>query len=164
MSQTNGVDAFLNKTMKFILRSPLHRLVSHSLMLITFTGRKSGKFYTTPIGYSEHDGEVVAFTHAVWWKNLRGGAPVTLRLRGREFAGIAEPVENKEAVAAGLMVHLQMIPGNARFYGVTIDPVAGLIAEDVDRAAQNAVMIRVRLYQPSLVKAAEIIRGVITNT
>lgn len=160
MSQTNGFSRVLNNSIKIVLRSPLHRVLSSSLLLITFTGRKSGKFYSTPVGYSEHDGEVLAFTHAAWWKNLRGGAPVTLRLRGSECEGTAEPVENKEAVAAGLMAHLQKVPGNARFYGVTIDPVAGPVAEDVDRAAQNTVMIRVRLCQPSLVKAEELMQGV----
>jgi hypothetical protein len=32
-----------NKPIAFILRSPLHRMLSRSLLLITFTGRKSGK-------------------------------------------------------------------------------------------------------------------------
>ena len=41
--------------MKFILRSPLHGMVSKYLTLITFTGRKSGKNYTTPVSYSQDD-------------------------------------------------------------------------------------------------------------
>jgi hypothetical protein len=53
-----------NKPIAFILRSPLHRMLSRSLLLTTFTGRKSGKAYTTPISFSEHDGEIYAFTRA----------------------------------------------------------------------------------------------------
>jgi hypothetical protein len=68
-------------------------------------------YYTTPVSYSQHDDLVYVFTHADWWKNLRGGAAVTLCIRGREFQGLAEPVaEDKGAVAAGLTAHLRKVP------------------------------------------------------
>ena len=89
--------------MKLVLRSPVHGMVSKTVLLIAFTGRKSGKTYTTPVSYSQYNDQVYIFTHADWWKNLHNGAPVTLRIRGREFQGLAEPVaEDKQAVAAGL--------------------------------------------------------------
>jgi hypothetical protein len=54
---------------------------------------------------------VTVFTHANWWKNLRNGVSVTLRIRGRELQGLAEPVaEDKQAVAAGLNAHLRKVP------------------------------------------------------
>jgi hypothetical protein len=37
--------------MKALLRSPLHRLLDGTLVLLTYTGRKTGKQYTIPIGY-----------------------------------------------------------------------------------------------------------------
>jgi deazaflavin-dependent oxidoreductase (nitroreductase family) len=132
--------------MKFVLRSPMHGMVSQSILLITFTGRKSGKTYSTPVSYSQHDGEVYVFTHATWWKNLRGGAPVTLRIQGRELQGLPEPVaEDKEAVAAGLAAHLRKVPSDARYYGVTFDDHKNPRAEEVEKAVQTVVMIRVRL-------------------
>ncbi len=45
-------------------RSPLHFLVSKSIMLITFTGRKTGNRYTTPISYLPEGDTVTVFTHA----------------------------------------------------------------------------------------------------
>lgn len=117
MSETTSVPPILNKAMKFILRSPLHGMISKYLLLITFTGRKSGKTYTTPVSYSQEDGQVTIFTHANWWKNLRGGAPVSLRLRGRELQGVAESVaEDKQAVATALTTHLRKSPFDAKFY------------------------------------------------
>jgi deazaflavin-dependent oxidoreductase (nitroreductase family) len=121
-------------------------MVSKNILLISFTGRKSGKTYTTPVSYSQHDDQVYIFTHADWWKNLRSGAPVTLRLRGREFQGLAEPVaEDKQAIAAGLIAHLRKVPFDARFYGVTFDDHRNPRAEEVEKAAQSVVMIRIRL-------------------
>jgi deazaflavin-dependent oxidoreductase (nitroreductase family) len=132
--------------MKFMLRSPMHGMVSKTLLLITFTGRKSEKTYTTPVSYSQEDGLVTFFTHADWWKNLRSGMPVKLRLRGREFQGMPEPVaEDKEAVAAGLAAHLRKVPSDARYYGVSFDDHGNPNPEEVAQAVQNVVMIRIRL-------------------
>jgi deazaflavin-dependent oxidoreductase (nitroreductase family) len=121
-------------------------MVSKTILLITFTGRKSGKTYTTPVDYSQVGDQVTIFTHADWWKNLRGGVPVRLRIRGRDYQGMAEPVaEDKGAVAAGLTAHLRKVPSDARFYGVTFDDHRNPRAEEVEQAAQTLVMICIRL-------------------
>lgn len=75
-----------NSMMKWLLRSPLHGLISKNIMLLTYTGRKSGKVYTVPVNYvrqSDHL-SVVSYRHRTWWRNLRGGAPVTLLIQGQE--------------------------------------------------------------------------------
>ena len=48
MSQTPTVPPFVNRAMKFVLRSPVHGMVSKTVLLITFTGRKSGKILHDP--------------------------------------------------------------------------------------------------------------------
>ena len=146
MSETPTIPPFVNSGMKFVLRSPVHGVVSKTVLLITFTGRKSGKTYTTPVDYSQDGDQVYIFTHADWWKNLQGWAPVRLRIRGQEFQGVAEPVaEDKRAIAAGLTEHLRKVPSDARYYGVTFDDHKNPRAEEVEKAAQTVVMIRVRL-------------------
>ena len=77
MSQTTSVPPFVNHAMKFVLRSPYHGMASQTVLLVTFTGRKSGKTYTTPVSYSQSGDRVTIFTHAVWRKNLTSGAQVT---------------------------------------------------------------------------------------
>ena len=146
MSETPTIPPYVNSAMQFVLRSPVHGMVSKSILLITFTGRKSGKSYTTPVSYSQENGMVTIFTHADWWKNLRGGAPVTLRIQGRELQGFAEPVvDDKAAVAAGLIEHLRKVPSAARYYKVSFDEHNNPRAEEVSEAAQTTVRISVRL-------------------
>jgi len=146
MSQTPTIPPFVNRTMKFVLRSPVHGIVSKTILLITFTGRKSGKTYTTPVSYSQNGDQVYIFSHADWWKNLRSGAPVSLRIQGRELQGLAEAVaEDKSAVATGLAAHLRKVPSDARYYGVTFDDHRYPRAEEIEKAAQSVVMIRIRL-------------------
>lgn len=146
MSETPTIPPIVNRTMKFVLRSPVHGVVSKQILLITFTGRKSGKTYTTPVSYSQHGDQVTIFTHADWWKNLSGGAPVTLRIQGRDLQGQAEPViGNEQVIAAGLAAHLRKVPSDARYYGVTLDAGGNPNAEEVANAVQTVVMIRIRL-------------------
>ncbi len=146
MTQATTVPPIVNHAMKLILRSPAHGMVSKTILLITFTGRKSGKTYTTPVSYSQSGDQVYVFTHATWWKNLPGGSPVTLRLRGRQVQGRAEPVvEDKQAIAAGLAEHLRKVPFDAKYYGVTCDDRGNPRAEEVAKAVQTVVMVRVRL-------------------
>jgi len=136
MSEIPTVPPIVNRTMKFMLRSPLHGMVDKQILLITFTGRKSGKTYTTPVSYSQSGDQVVIFTHANWWKNLRNDAPVTVHIRGRDLQGLAQPIaEDKEAV----------VRSDAKYYAVTFDDQGNPRSEEVEKAAQAAVMVRIRL-------------------
>ena len=146
MSQSTTVPPFVNNAMKFVLRSPAHGLVSKNILLITFTGCKSGKTYTTPVSYSQEGDQVYIFTHANWWKNLCDCKSVTLRLRGREVRGAPEPVvEDKNAIATKLTAHLRRVPTDAQYYAVTFDDRGNPKAEEVEKAVQTVVMIRVQL-------------------
>jgi len=146
MSQPTTVPPFVNNAMKFVLSSPAHGMVSKNILLITFTGCKSGKTYTTPVCYSQESDQVYIFTHAKWWKNLCNCTSVTLRLRGREVRGVPESiVEDKEAIAAKLAAHLRRVPSDARYYDVTFDEHGSPNTEEVEKAVQTVVMIRVQL-------------------
>lgn len=95
-----------NPVIKAVLRSPLHRLMSKSLMTLTFTGRKSGKRYSMPVGYLERGKKLFVFSHSAWSNNFRGGAPVAVRLRGKELRGTASVIEDRQRIAeiVGMLV------------------------------------------------------------
>jgi hypothetical protein len=103
----------LNVVLRSLLRSPLHGLVSGRLVLLTVTGRRSGREYTFPVGFSEDPG-AGSVTIGVgwpsrkrWWRNLRGdGAAVRLRLRGAERTGWAV-AQGDEASGVRVEVRLE---------------------------------------------------------
>jgi deazaflavin-dependent oxidoreductase (nitroreductase family) len=146
MSSTPFIFRLLNPVMKGVLRSPLHSMLSDRIMIITFTGRKTGQDYSTPVSYCQENGTVSCFTHASWWKNLVGGASVRLQIRGREHSGIATPIDqDREKKIAGLAKLLGAVPWDAGFYNVTIDQQGRMDPKDLASAADNATMIEVYL-------------------
>jgi len=132
----NFMNTVFNRMMKLILRSPLHGLVSRRTMLVTFTGRRSGKQYTTPVNYVRDGDTITLFSRRErrWWKNLRGGAPVSVRVRGQELKGVGEVVAaDDKAIATALQDFYQRVSSRRRS------------AKKAARAAQNRVMIRIQL-------------------
>jgi hypothetical protein len=73
----------INPFVRLLLRSPLHRLLDESVVLLHVTGRKTGRRYNIPVGYVDMEGKLTIVTVARWRVNLRGGADVEVTLRGR---------------------------------------------------------------------------------
>jgi deazaflavin-dependent oxidoreductase (nitroreductase family) len=139
---------WFNPIMTWLLRSPLHGLISSNTMLMTYTGRKSGKTYITPMNYlrmRDPGGEYLLTTSTrerTWWRNLRGGAPVTLRLRGKDFPARAEAIEDEPAVAAELGAFFKQAPKMARYFDVRLDADGTPVQDDLVKAAQARVVVR----------------------
>lgn len=88
----------LTPTLKFLLRSPLHGVLSRGAMIIIFEGRKSGRRYDVVVAYFEEGGKIYTFSGSNWSKNFIGGAPVALRLRGTLVRATATVVDDLELV------------------------------------------------------------------
>lgn len=68
------------------------------VLLLTTTGRKSGKAWTTPLGYFEDDGTYVIIAsnmggdrNPAWFLNLKSNPQVTIQVKDRQLTAIAEP-------------------------------------------------------------------------
>jgi len=136
----------INPLMKAILRSPFHGLISENLMLITFTGRKTGKQYTTPLGYL-CDGDIVnTFTESRWWKNLQDGATVSLLLKGRIHQGQAETITDPDAVAQIIYDDVKDRNTNYALRRWRIRAEGEVLTfDDVKEAIKGRVLIRIDL-------------------
>jgi len=89
---------WFNPIMKWLIASPLHSLVSNNMMLITYKGWKSRKLYTTPVNYIRDNNTlyVTSLRERTWWRNLRDGVLVTLRLQGIDVSGSPQVVDDDE--------------------------------------------------------------------
>ena len=139
--------AWVNKMMAWLLRSPLHGIVSKSIMPISVTGRKSGKKYRLPVSHVR-DGDMILCSterdNRNWWRNLRGGAEVTLLIRREELRGFATAiVDDREAIAHGIERMLTIVPRDAKYYDVRLDDQKRPLLEDIARAAQRRVIVEI---------------------
>ena len=136
-----------NPFMKAILRSPLHGMISGSTMIVTVTGRKSGKRISTPVNYLRTDQTLstLSFRNRMWWRNLRSGGTAMLRLQGRDVEARAEIIEDDTDVAASLTTYLQQAPKLAKYLGVALDANGQPNPAEVVQAAATRVMIHFHL-------------------
>jgi F420H(2)-dependent quinone reductase len=72
-----------NVPMRAVLGLPFRTPLSGQLMLLHYTGRKTGKRYRQPVSYVEAGEALLTPGGGRWKLNLRDGEPITVRLRGR---------------------------------------------------------------------------------
>ena len=135
-----------NDFMAWILRSPFHGMLSNGMMIISITGRKTGKKITTPVGYYM-EGEylwVITSRERKWWRNLQGGATVDLVLRRKPVQGFAELELDEKAVEARMSEYLRHIPQAASRMGVRMED-GKPNQEDVARTAKDRLFVRIKL-------------------
>ena len=116
------------------------------VLLLTTTGRRSGRRRVTPLQYEEIEGAIhvasALGTRADWFRNIIADPRVGVRVRSRRFAGIAEPVTDRTRVADFLEYRLDRHPRRVgailRREGLSAHPDR---AELEDYAAGRAMVI-----------------------
>jgi hypothetical protein len=107
----------VNVPMRAVLSLPFPTPLSGSLMLISYTGRKTGKAYLQPVSYVRDGDTLLSPGGGRWTLNLTGGRAVRLRLRGRGVPAradlVADPAEVERllgVIAAGNPRATRFIP------------------------------------------------------
>ena len=140
----------LNPLVALLLRSPLHGLASGGLMLLTFTGRRSGRRFTIPLGY-QRDGDVLTVmvsyaSRKQWWKNYREPGPVELRLRGRTRSATAQVVSTDTPEFRHKTERtLRRMPWMAGQFGIEYQKGDKLSEEQFARLAANIACVQITL-------------------
>jgi hypothetical protein len=85
----------MNTVMVGLRDAPLvGKLVRKGITVVSYTGRRSGRTFSTPVGY-KRNGDVINIQvmmpdDKTWWRNFNGeGGPLTLDLDGGEQTGHA---------------------------------------------------------------------------
>ncbi|WP_459967643.1 hypothetical protein [Mycobacterium sp. MUNTM1] len=89
----------VNPAMGLLLRSPLAGLARNQFMVLSFTGRKTGRPYSIPLSAHLIDGRLYALTSAGWKQNFRGAAPVQVVYDGKTTAMRGELIRDRGVVS-----------------------------------------------------------------
>lgn len=115
-----------NPVVRPILRSRFHRVLSGFLLLVTVTGRKTGKRHTFPVLYARDGADIVIVagwaSKKRWWKNLIGGGDVTVQMAGETLPGRGTTLVDATAERGRtLRAYLTRFPAAVRTVGAPRD-------------------------------------------
>lgn len=134
----------INLVVVMLLKSPIHRFWSDSLVVIGFTGRKTGKTYKTPVRYVRKGDVVQCFTskNGGWWRNIAASGEATLLLGGNQSPFTADIVtEEPDRVRQALLDCLDLYPQDSVYHDIRMGSDGKPISEDVERELPNVVLI-----------------------
>lgn len=141
----------LNPAMRLVLRSPLHRLVDDGVMLLHYTGRRSGRAFTVPVAHHEVDGALLSLTSSGWKANFRGGGDAELTLRGCRrpvHALLSEDPDDVARVYAGRIAEVGL-EGAGRRLGIRINVDRAPTHDELADAARRAGLSVLRYTFPA---------------
>ena len=135
-----------NDFMSWVLRSPFHGMLSDGMMLLTVRGRRTGRLFTTPVGYYREGDSlwVITSRDRIWWRNLQGGADVQLLLKRKLVNARAETELDDSAVEARMYEYLRRVPMAAKSLGIRIEN-GNANPEDIARTANERLFVRIAL-------------------
>lgn len=137
----------LNPLILRILQSPLHGLLSRNLLVLHYTGRRTGAPHTLPLSYVTLGEHLYLCTRTTyWWRNLRDGRPVEVVLRGRRVAMIPQVLDPDSGEALdGLRAFLATNPGTGeKLYNVARGGDRRPREDDLRREVLQSVVVRLQ--------------------
>jgi deazaflavin-dependent oxidoreductase (nitroreductase family) len=131
----------VNVPVRAVLGLPFPTPLSANLMLISYTGRKSGKAYRQPVSYVRDGETLLTPGGGRWTLNLAGGRPVRIRLRGRDLPASAELVTDAAQVERLLGVITRENPRATRFIPIPRRPDGRLEPDALAAALRHGFSI-----------------------
>jgi len=134
-----------NDFVNFFLRTPLHVFLGNT-MLITVTGCKTGRKYSTPVGFYRDDDTLWVMTSRdrTWWRNIKQGANVTLLLKGKNVNAFAIAELDDKMVEKHIFDYIRHMPLAAKSLGIRMENNSPN-AEDIARLAQDRLFVKAEL-------------------
>jgi deazaflavin-dependent oxidoreductase (nitroreductase family) len=112
----------VNVPMRALLRLPFPTPLSGRLMLLSYTGRKTGKAYQQPVSYVQQGDTLLTPGGGKWKLNLQEGQPVRIRLRGRDVLAQPELIKDPDEIERLLALMTAANPSVSAFVGIPKGP------------------------------------------
>src|SRR5881628_2120724 len=138
-----SVVRYFNPFMRLVLGSGAHRMMSGRLMLLSFTGRRTGRSYTTPVSYVREGTNLFVPGRGAWWKNLTSGTARVLQ--GTWHVVTPEVIREPVALSAVLGRMLAINPAMAVFTGIRPGSDGRPFAKSLERERRRGFVV-VRLH------------------
>lgn len=94
-----GLLRAVNPAVKFLLGTPLAGGLRRQMMVLNFTGRKSGRHYSIPVSAHRLDNALYALASAGWTANFRDGANAEVLWDGKKTTMRGELIRDPATVA-----------------------------------------------------------------
>jgi deazaflavin-dependent oxidoreductase (nitroreductase family) len=138
----------INIVVRILLKSPLHFLMSNSVLLISYVGRKSGANYSTPVRYMRSGSRLRCLTtdHIQWWRNVQATPRVSLLVQGTDSSYSAIVLErNPVTIQEILSEFLAVYPQDAAYQDIRLNSDGSLNDDDLARASHTAILVEFEL-------------------
>ena len=141
----------INPLIVATLRTPgLHYLLSPGCMLVTITGRKSGKRYSIPLGYQPYGSSLITLVSKArrknWWRNFRDPWAVEILLRRRPLSAEGELLDPRsDAFREHAERTFRRMPWLGRQFDLTYDRKTGLTDAQIEHLGREAAIVEFRL-------------------
>jgi F420H(2)-dependent quinone reductase len=131
---------------RWVLSGRAHSLMSRQLLLVTFTGRRTGRSFTTAVSYVRDGNELLIPGGGGWWKNL-GSGPVTVRLRGSRMPVVPEVITESDGMSEVLRRMMDGNPAVSAFTGIGRGDKGLPRPDDLERERRRGfVVVRLHLH------------------
>jgi deazaflavin-dependent oxidoreductase (nitroreductase family) len=125
--------------------------IGRFVLLLTTRGRKTGLPRVTALQYEEKDGSILLGssrgTRADWYRNILADPHVSIRYKGGEFRGLANPCSDPSPIADFLeyrmKLHPKMVGAILRSEGLPAVPSR----RDLEEYASTLAMVTIRPEQ-----------------
>jgi deazaflavin-dependent oxidoreductase (nitroreductase family) len=137
---------YLNPLMRVLLQLPIKKM-QERLLLLYFTGRKSGRQYTVPLSYvADDDGSLLLPGGGSWKLNLDDGKAVRVRLQGKRRTAQPEVIRDRAQIRRLLPTLFRGNPRAESFVGVPLRPDGTPDQEKLNEALDEGfTIVRLRL-------------------
>jgi hypothetical protein len=109
----------VNPVVRRVARSPASRWTGE-LLLLEFTGRRTGRQLSVPVLGRHHGDALYALTDGTWALNFSGGAPVRVTYRGSTRTATGVLVADQAEAAA--VLRTAIATSGARHVGLQVPP------------------------------------------
>jgi len=135
---------FINPIVRLILKSPIHFLISHQILLFRVVGRRSKRIFEIPASFAHINDSLVCVTLRanLWWKNFKNIETQEIYFRGKKIKkNISINFTDNAFVREKLKELIEHNPIDAFFAGVKLDRNKVPNSADLDKAAELHTVI-----------------------